>query len=1387
MSVQSSVFVDGQWVTRTMDINTILAQHNEREEATKSSKLPLKTSPTPFVGVLSRTLIHSPVIKWIIPARIRHKDRYDVVMVGESFVQIKELRPDGHLKDVATKLDFDTRIRHVNVFGHARKPLPATKDALFKEEPFDEGTEMMDANSFRSSTADTGGPRGTGEAVLPPQILVLSLDTGDLMFLFARESAAGGIEFITQIRPLPDQPDLLDRVGRHVAVDPKSRAMAVAAYQNCFTLYALRPISELRQQSHAGHEISHPTIDPVREERQFAVDGLIVRIEFLHPAADDEKHVILLLAVSKEQRTRLLLYDWDCSQSLRHAARHGENGLPLPDKQQLPLLLIPLRIPAAFLLVTRQSVFEYTRILTGRPHVEHSCTFADLVKRDAGSTAPLCTTWIRPLKTDEFSLSRDLIYLCCRDGHVFAAEIEHERPGVLQTVGPAGLLRGSIDTACASLDIGLDQPDMLIAGGDLSVGGLYLIRAKQSQPECTELLANWTPVIEFVTVDTSPRPALPRGRGGLEDEDAKLASRERLFACTGRGDSGAVTEIRRGLEARIGTIGPFLAGASDIWSLPDAGETGIFLLIGFPVCAELLYISADLEVSETDVEAGGLALDVRTLTATGFGTSAVQVTTAGIHVSRLTADDGGQLPGRLSRLCATHEIIIDAALDPTTQCIVTVVRSRGVLQLYLSRLVTSGGDASLEDAGPPVQLPSDPASLSVGCVGGSVCVFVGTADRTLQLFRHHSTQGLVPTWTHSLAEGQTTRDFEVCGSIAVLQMPSDARQPDEAECLVLCGLRDGSLRALRLGVSGSSSRINLIDRRSTRVGQTSIRLLPDPTRADAAFILCGRDLCRIVYSPADHVSHMIHSIWLTNHNEPSYHQDRVSALARILPLPHLHGSGLEGSLACISGEGVVIADFDEACKTVPRHIYLKGTARRMLFSPVLGLLVVAYTRRGLVEGGSDPTQSALAACSSLQFIHPDKYEKVIDTSDGGADEIRGAVPCETCDMDFPRPRGRDGRSPFGRPGELIYGLLDWTCTDGARTYHFLVVATGTINPGSANGDGRVVLMTVLREPDGSVKATKKFAMHFESQPVYSVAAYGSCSLVFSFGTKIGLRRLNLEERKFEDVTEFSLRSPCIYLTVEGPYVHVTTRDDSYLVLKMENNQLGLHFSDHTARAGLTHLTLGQSGLTLASDKESCLTGLWYSADRQNRSAGDVPFEAELPATITRLRASLVRPGWRAKRPLPGLFGLGEEEGEEAKDIMGFTATGSLMHFTLLGESAWRLLRFVQNVGTRDRRVCALGDVYNRRLHLEPGAKEQQRHVDGDMLGRLLVLGPDALREMLLADHAGSINGTGPPDFSSAQARYDRFKQLVEELMGGVVVDPVKMVMEYIAGLLEPVL
>lgn len=219
-----------------------------------------EASKPPNFGLLTRTLIESPVIKWIIPARIRHSSKNDVVFVRDRSIQIKEIRKEGiqgeysYLEDVAVKNDFDSSIRATRIFGLPRtiapsEPRPTGIDAIVKRE-----------------VTEPPEPELKLRPELPPQLIALTLESMKLVFLCAFQEDRE-VRFLSSYRHLPALKSHSEQLGEHLAIDPKSRAIAVAANEGSFYFYALKHWEDLKKDVESANAFRTGQFDPVRGVR----------------------------------------------------------------------------------------------------------------------------------------------------------------------------------------------------------------------------------------------------------------------------------------------------------------------------------------------------------------------------------------------------------------------------------------------------------------------------------------------------------------------------------------------------------------------------------------------------------------------------------------------------------------------------------------------------------------------------------------------------------------------------------------------------------------------------------------------------------------------------------------------------------------------------------------------------------------------------------------------------------------------------------------------------------------------------------------------------------------------------------------------------------------
>ena len=199
------------------------------------------------MGLLSQTLSCSSAVKWIIPARIRNASRNDVVFIGDTSIQLREFvtTSEAHLLDVTGKFTF-------------RTPILAAKVITATAEPIDFPDQVVQQTVEEERYVVGGKPLPDDH---PPQILVLSLASCELVLVYAQEHPDGTVAFQWARRPVMSGVDLPDKFGRHLAVDPgyvhhrhdahtlssrSSRALAFAPSMGYFAIASLRPVDEIK-------------------------------------------------------------------------------------------------------------------------------------------------------------------------------------------------------------------------------------------------------------------------------------------------------------------------------------------------------------------------------------------------------------------------------------------------------------------------------------------------------------------------------------------------------------------------------------------------------------------------------------------------------------------------------------------------------------------------------------------------------------------------------------------------------------------------------------------------------------------------------------------------------------------------------------------------------------------------------------------------------------------------------------------------------------------------------------------------------------------------------------------------------------------------------------
>ena len=295
---------NGEWVTRTIDLHQLSARNPKTQVSTVNASDSLPSTPT--LGLLSKTVIRSPVVNQILPACLRHKKSNDVVFVGEDFIHVRQILLKGGIEHIATKHDFGAKIWACRVLGRPSQP----KDIRIKNW----ANRVISDEDLETAYGEPDDPMDVdhSEQDLPPQVLVLTLETQELLFVSLHLMPDRSYKFRQTGVPLPTSLDYLEALGRHLAVDPRSKAIAVGALEGSFAIYQTKEVSQLRGDISRG--LQNRCL--IKAQQTIKVNGVILQMDFLYPGPTDDEYVVLVLVVARNGRTQIHSYAWDFSNGL---------------------------------------------------------------------------------------------------------------------------------------------------------------------------------------------------------------------------------------------------------------------------------------------------------------------------------------------------------------------------------------------------------------------------------------------------------------------------------------------------------------------------------------------------------------------------------------------------------------------------------------------------------------------------------------------------------------------------------------------------------------------------------------------------------------------------------------------------------------------------------------------------------------------------------------------------------------------------------------------------------------------------------------------------------------------------------------------------------------
>ncbi|KAK7415630.1 hypothetical protein QQX98_005774 [Neonectria punicea] len=1269
MAFHSSVLRDGEWVTETVNF----------QDALKASTAPKPTTEpfpeVPTCGILSTTVLESPVIHWVFPARLRSHDSNDVAFVGDRFVQISALHADGQADEVIRMSNFGARIRNAIVLGPPLQDGDDIPSRLIK--PEDRGDLMQDT---------TKPPGGEIRQPFPPQMLVLILESGDAVFLFIRERADSTLEFVTARYKNPSN---LKFLGFHLCVDPTFSYMAAASGEDAFVVYHLKSLEMMGSQY-----MREGSFNPIVSTRVRHIKGVIQKMEFLHPRPSDDFHVILLLIIMRREvnhqpsHSRMLYYEWESGEDLQSVFSKNKSGTRLPEEHQMPLLVVPLRFNTAFLVVSEDSIGIVKCALQGPPVFDSLTTDTPgPTELHHGVAKPLWTAWARPFRLLKYFEQKDVIYLAREDGVIILIEIDAN--DLMTVVTELGSLNTNISTAfTTAYDV---FADVLIIGGDSGPGGIWKLFAR-SRVEQASTIPNWSPAIDLVTTDehVSWAAGTPAGEAiSRRTLSNGLRKPDRIFCTSGRGPKSSLTELRWGIQVLIGLEIQYDQPVRHSWMFPVhmGGETEFYILLSLPDSSNVLHLPSDL-TDATDVAPDASPFDTtcRTIYAVQSEQDTIvqitEVSTTLIAPSQSSRHYHGDIFGSSHKtaenaFCKDDLVVISTHKDQVSRLHVSQIDQMNVSQV---RSWDTRGEITCIS----MFTHMEQTLIVVGSmVDWSPVISIYSLDSDVIFSKTLDTHG-------------ETDCVDSPGQMEAFTSISTSTEGVDGVVLVF-GTRSGHLVTGRI----AQQEYTQISFSVERLGMGPVNVSPTsgPFDGDVAVFASCDSILTVMTGFSQRYNKFLKKqpVWATDSQEPSLPSHPVHSVYCLEQ--SLYGTRGNMSLMMLTGYRILLAEMWPRVGLVPRSIPLKGTPLRVIYSQTWKCLIVAHLKDN---------------CSTLSFIDPDSGKVISSAAD------KNMNPC-------------DHISGLEHPGDKVFGLSEWLYVKDGKTFPFILVTTqqGLLLIVS-------VTTQMIQTDEGRIRHLQYWTRYkkrgFED-PIYSVVG-DAAGLLFCVGKVLHWEVLDLGEKKLKPVKQFQLDSPATSLQIVNGKVCALTAGHSLQVMDLyadsETTDISLVHSDQVSRYTNHLIEVGDSAelprkwpVNLVSTTQGGVVGLWVPWEQRNKELG-VVFEGILPTSVRRFRRGRTRPvwlSWDRGRRYDSLFST-----VDGADILGVSLDGSLQHFALIGLELWRFLRLIQNLAELSKEVCPFprgGSDVNMDMdvdvELQPQPRPNMLHIDGDVLRRCLEL------------------------------------------------------------------
>ncbi|KAF2967313.1 hypothetical protein GQX73_g6280 [Xylaria multiplex] len=1301
--LQTHVFENDGWVTRNVTAEELVgANSRPRVEALATPKLPT-------YGILTRTIIESPVIRWVLPVQLRSSNFNDVALVGlkiaflalfithhglvlfrDQYVQICELSTDAQLQPIAKKVDLGSKIRNCCVMGthdYLRSNREARRSNYYNSSSDD--VNMMDSGPFTSSYT----PRHID---LFQQVLVLVLCTGELVFLFMNLTADGDWEFVSSHSSILSG-RLVDP-GFHMTISPDGGYLALACSESLFIVYQLESIEDLHKQHKEGLPIN-----PIRSTQARAVKGVIHKIDFLHPSVANDSQLILLVITARLGVFRLAIYEWVSSESLQDVLDEEKTGIRLDGTAGIPLLIIPSTVGSQFLIITENSLAICSDILSGSPVFD---TFP-LEQKDStdwhhGSHAPMWTAWARPMREESYHADTDMIYLAREDGWVNLLEITEYGIDSGIYIGP---LECNIDSGFASLST--SHAELLVATGDYGHGAIWSVPPNQPI-RLIGSLPHWSTTVDVTLTKHANKPPKSehkkhsKRRSLAETTPNHVVSPDKIFACSGRGVSGAIVELRYGIQAKIGLDLLYSSRIKRCWVIPNftgIPEDGFCMLLALPENSALLHISHDLsEVSEKAQSVVAFDLLSATLAVHVSKDITIQITTMYATIVSSTT-------------CYQH-LISDMVEDPlatvtdsavTDEILALSVYSHSTFKIMVFGLVDKKTRFVLNDV---FEVKGEVTALSVNTLSAGVCVLVGLSQKelsTLAIFPVNLSQSGVQAVTDTQQvpiELKLGEDGDI-DSMAINAVTSIVCVSEDK---IVVGMRNGDVLTIH-STGGRQFGQEPTVTRKNHFGVSASHVFTGPIfDTGPSSLVCNDAGLAIMKEPDGETNRgcfeEIFRVWLTDANEPHSPSPTINSVVGLHEIPPYGGS----TWAMVAGAHICITELQPYPTPVPRYMPIGGTPLGILHSERLDALVTVVVKSGI------PSLHFFDPMTGIDLSHPVK--KMSDQDDGKHTDVEYITY-------------------LGNPDTKIASLLSWRYKNKGNVYEWFVILARL-----GDSQGRLLVVSAEQEattPESETPRRIRFWTRFHRKIKDGAPRSGTTDdngLFLNIGKTLEYHVI--EDKKFRTAMKYNLPSPATSLEVIDGHLHVLTTHHSLIILDytsdaaLKSQQMVQIHTDEVTRNGLHSIDVELSSgtkerhqrLHLVSDPMCSVYGLWPPGRNFSASSLQLMFQAHLAVSIRRFVHGYTRPRWTRHQPryghLPGC--------PDRRNILGLAMDGSLTQFSILHEYVWQLLRYIQNLAMTSKEICLIPREYDGADDFEldlNSISKTKRHIDGDVLQRCL--------------------------------------------------------------------